>query len=53
MEVLDGQGLVRVPPGTDRFTGMVADPAAGAGKGVVGFEQGQGLGKICPGSSRR
>jgi|GEM_PF-3498471 len=39
----NGEGIIHVIPGTDAFTGVVADPAADTGKGVVLLEQLQGL----------
>ena len=43
MQVLDGQRLVCIPPGTHRLTGVVTYPPAGSGKGMFLFKELQGF----------
>lgn len=43
MQLTDGQRLIDLGAGTFPFAGMVADPAADAGKGVLVLEELQGL----------
>jgi len=41
--MLNSQGLIHIAPGADSLTGVVTDPAAGAGKRVLLLEEGQGF----------
>jgi hypothetical protein len=43
MQGHDGDGCIHIGPGAGRFAGVVADPAADAGEGVLAAEQFEGL----------